>query len=95
MVIGDALVEKVSISVSIDGIGIGVNVLNGGKMETMCRNPRTILKHYFQQEFPTGDMEKFEEVLSKYSNEDVERLADAVMRFGIAAILDAVSYEIK
>ena len=61
----------------------------------MCRNPRTILKYYFQQEFPNGDMEKFEKVLSKYNNEDVERLADAVMRFGIAAILDAVPHEIK
>lgn len=64
-------------------------------MDTMCRNPRTILKHYFQQEFPNGDMEKFEKVLSKYNNEEVERLADAVMRFGMASILDVVSHEIK
>lgn len=59
-------------------------------METMCQNPRTILKYYFQQEFPNGDMEKFEKVLGKYNNEDVERLADAVLRFGLAAILDVI-----
>jgi hypothetical protein len=90
-------VSRASILLSLDTIGIDVNVLNGRRMATMCnyRNPRAIIKHYFKQEFPEGDLDRLDKVLSKYSEDEITRVADAVMRFGIAAILDAVSHEIK
>ena len=55
--------------------------------------PRGILRHYFTQEFPDGDLDKFEKVLSKYNDEEVTRVADAVLRFGMAAILDVIEWK--
>ena len=56
----------------------------------MCRNPKNIIRYYFEQEFPNGDVDKLEKVMSKYSTEELERVADAVLRFGLAAILDVI-----
>ena len=56
----------------------------------MYLSPRSIIKHYFNQEFPNGNVEKLDKVLSKYREDELERFADMVYRFGIAAILDVV-----
>ncbi len=60
-----------------------------------CRNPRGIIRYQFQREFPDGDLDKLEKVLSKYTDDEIERVADAVCRFGLIAILDAVEEVMK
>lgn len=55
-----------------------------------CRNPKQLLRYLFIQEFPGGDLDKLDKVLSKYTDEEVDRVADAAMRFGLAAMLDVV-----
>ena len=54
------------------------------------RGPRNIIRYHFQQEYPKVDMDKLDEVLSKYRDDEIERFADMVCRFGLAAILDVV-----
>lgn len=61
----------------------------------MCRNPRNIIRYHFQQEFPNADLERLDKVFAKYREDELERLADAVCRFGLIAILDVVSDAIK
>lgn len=56
----------------------------------MCRSPKNIITYHFQQEFPEGDLGKLEKILNKYSKEELERFADAVLRFGLSEILDVV-----
>lgn len=56
----------------------------------MYRNPRVIIRHLFTQEFPDCDLDKLDKILSKYTDEEVDRVADAVMRFGLAAVFDVV-----
>lgn len=55
-----------------------------------CRNPKQLLRYLFIQEFPDGDLDKLDKVLSNYTNEEVDRVANAVMRFGLAAMLDVI-----
>ena len=55
-----------------------------------CRNPKQLLRHLFIQEFPDCDLDKLDKILSKYTDEEVDRVADAVMRFGLAAVFDVV-----
>lgn len=59
------------------------------------RGPRNIIRYHFQQEYPEVDLEKLDRVLSKYRDDEIERFADMVCRFGLAAILDSVYEAIK
>lgn len=54
------------------------------------RNPKEILRHMFSEEFPDGDMYKLDKILSNYRDEEVARVVDGAMRFGLAAILDVI-----
>lgn len=59
-------------------------------MLTMYRDAKAIIRYHFEQEFPNGNLHKLEEVLSRYSSDDIIRFADMVSRFGLAGILDVV-----
>jgi hypothetical protein len=102
MVNGYVQMQQVNTIVHIDTIGIDVSVLNGRRMAIMSnsevlhyRGPRNIIRYYFQQEYPDVDLEKLDMVLSKYRDDEIERFADMVCRFGLAAILDSVYDAIK
>ena len=56
------------------------------------RSPKAILRHMFSQEFPDGDLDKLEKILSKYKDEEVDRVVDGAMRFGLAAMLDVIDW---
>lgn len=56
---------------------------------------KDIIKHYYRREFPNGDVDKFDKVLSTYSEERLATKADEVVRFGVAAILDIIPEEIN
>lgn len=56
---------------------------------------KDIIKLYYKHEFPNGDIDKFDKVLSTYSEEYLAAKADEVVRFGIAAILDIIPEEIN
>ena len=58
--------------------------------EISYRGPRNIIRYHFQQEYPDTDMEKLDKVLGKYRDDEIERFADMVCRFGLAAIFDIV-----
>lgn len=62
---------------------------NNSVFETYLR-AKDILCRHFKDEFPNGDFNKFTSTLASYSKEDIIRLADAVSRFGLAAILDVI-----
>lgn len=49
-----------------------------------------LLEAEFKRAYPKGDVEMFRKKLSKYSTEDLVRTADAVNRFGLAALLEAL-----
>jgi hypothetical protein len=49
-----------------------------------------MLRQLFIQEFPNGDLDKLEKILSKYKDEEIDRVVDGAMRFGLAAILDVI-----
>jgi hypothetical protein len=56
------------------------------------RTSRGILRQLFIQEFPNGDLDKLEKILSKYKDEEIDRVVDGAMRFGLAAMLDAIDW---
>ena len=56
------------------------------------RNPKAILRHLFEEEFPEGDMNKLDKILSNYRDEEVDRVVDGAMRFGLAAMLDVIDW---
>lgn len=55
--------------------------------------PRGILRKLFTEEFPNGDLYKFEKILSKYKDEEIMRVVDGAMRFGLAAMLDVIDWK--
>lgn len=54
------------------------------------RTPRGMLKQLFIQEFPNGDLDKLEKILSKYKDEEIDRVVDGAMRFGLASMLEVM-----
>lgn len=56
------------------------------------RNPKAILRHMFSEEFPDGDMNKLDKILSNYRDEEVDRVVDGAMRFGLAAMMDVIDW---
>ena len=56
---------------------------------------KDIIKLYYKHEFPNGDIDKLDKVLSTYSEAYLATKADEVVRFGIAAILDIIPEEIN
>jgi hypothetical protein len=46
----------------------------------------------FSEEFPDGDMNKLDKILSNYRDEEVDRVVDGAMRFGLAAMLDVIDW---
>jgi hypothetical protein len=87
-------VSRASILLNLEIIGIDVNVLNGRRMAIMFeyRNPKAILRHMFSEEFPNGDLNKLDKILSNYRDEEVDRVVDGAMRFGLAAMLDVIDW---
>jgi hypothetical protein len=81
-----------------DITGAAARLLLGERMLIMQNNAvfetylkaKDILCRHFKEEFPNGDFNKFNSTLASYSKEDIIRLADAVSRFGLAAILDVI-----
>ena len=58
---------------------------------TCCwRNSRQYIRREFELEYPDGDREKLDKILSSYSEDDVIRVANAISRFGLSAILDVI-----
>ena len=58
---------------------------------TCCwRNSRQYIQREFELEYPDGDREKLDKILSSYSEDDVIRVANAISRFGLSAILDVI-----
>ena len=55
--------------------------------------PRGLLRKLFLEEFPNGDLYKFEKILSKYKDEEIMRVVDGAMRFGLAAMLDVIDWK--
>ena len=66
-------------------------------METMiCSGrlgPRGLLRKLFLEEFPNGDLDKLEKILSKYKDEEIMRVVDGAMRFGLAAMMDVLDWK--
>ena len=60
--------------------------------EPYYRTPRGMLRQLFIQEFPNGDLDKLEKILSKYKDEEIDRVVDGAMRFGLAAMLDVIDW---
>lgn len=56
------------------------------------RNPKAILRHLFEEEFPDGDMDKLDKILSNYRDDEVDRVVDGAMRFSLAAMLDVIDW---
>ena len=56
----------------------------------MWRDARSYIRRVFEQEYPDGDREKLDKILSNYSEDDVIRVANAISRFGLSAILDVI-----
>ena len=56
------------------------------------RTPKAILRNMFSEEFPDGDMNKLDKILSNYRDDEVDRVVDGAMRFGLAAMLDAIDW---
>ena len=54
--------------------------------------PRGMLRKLFIEEFPNGDLDKLEKILSKYKDEEIDRVVDGAMRFGLAAMLDVMDW---
>ena len=61
--------------------------------EPYYRTSRGMLKQLFIQEFPNGDLCKLEKILSKYKDEEIERVVDGAMRFGLASMLDVLDWK--
>ena len=57
------------------------------------RNPKAILRRLFEEEFPDGDMNKLDKILANYRDEEVDRVVDGAMRFGLAAMLDVIEWK--
>lgn len=57
------------------------------------RTPRGMLRQLFIQEFPNADLDKFEKIVAKYKDEEVERVVDGAMRFGLAAMMDVIDWK--
>lgn len=91
-------VSRANILLSLDIIGIDVNVLNGRRTvimfnpeRTCCwRNSIQYIRREFELQYPDGDREKLDKILSSYSEDDVIRVANAISRFGLSAILDVI-----
>lgn len=66
-------------------------------METMIYSgplgPRGLLRKLFLEEFPNGDLDKLEKILSKYKDEEIMRVVDGAMRFGLAAMMDVLEWK--
>ena len=71
--------------------GIVVKHLLGERTQTMYKEAKSIIKYHFQREFPKDNIDKLEDVLNKYSADEIIRFADMISRFGIAAILNVVT----
>ena len=54
--------------------------------------PRGILHKLFLEEFPDGDLDKLEKILSKYKDEEIMRVVDGAMRFGLGAMMDVMDW---
>ena len=54
------------------------------------RNSIQYIRREFEREYPDGDREKLDKILSSYSEDDVIRVANAISRFGLSAILDVI-----
>lgn len=57
----------------------------------MWRDARSYIRRVFEQEYPDGDREKLDKILSSYSEDDVIRAANAIYRFGLTPILDVIN----
>jgi hypothetical protein len=55
--------------------------------------PRGLLRKLFIEEFPNGDLDKLEKILSKYKDEEILRVVDGALRFGLAAMLDVIDWK--
>jgi hypothetical protein len=54
--------------------------------------PRGTLRKLFIEEFPDGDLDKLEKILSKYKDEEILRVVDGALRFGLAAMMDVIDW---
>ena len=55
--------------------------------------PRGILRKLFLEEFPNGDLDKLEKILSKYKDEEIMRVVDGALRFGLASMMDVLDWK--
>lgn len=55
--------------------------------------PRGMLRKLFTEGFPNGDLDKLEKILSKYKDEEIMRVVDGAMRFGLAAMMDVLDWK--
>ena len=55
--------------------------------------PRGLLRKLFLEEFPNGDLDKLEKILSKYKDEEIMRVVDGAMRFGLTAMMDVLDWK--
>lgn len=58
---------------------------------TLWRDARSYIRRIFEQEYPDGDREKLDKILSSYSEDDVIRVANAISRFGLTPILSVIN----
>lgn len=56
------------------------------------RTPRGILRQLFIEEFPNGDLDKLEKILSKYTDDEISRVVDGAVRFGLEAMMDVLEW---
>lgn len=56
------------------------------------KTPRGMLRQLFIEEFPNGDLDKLEKILSKYTDDEIGRVVDGAVRFGLGAMMDVLEW---